>query len=284
MRYDADLIKKDAEPLDVAIALGYRFGVDMQQNGQSIRLICPSHKRILGKADNHLGSCVLTKYGTKCFACAGADPKTGGADDVFQMVMDVKECSFKTAVAFVAETLPNPEAYALPDEEDFSYEEMELLKQRKRENEMREFLGLDCGRFINKARAEMGLPRRRDVDFKVIGMCYDEDTKSDYESVGCTVEPEWRLFPDLDYGDGDYMDAPFLICEKVEYTLDDFMNEDPVGYASMIADKKKEKMAYLLDKQKRADSLFREGALSREGYKEISDEILKDKQKLLSFT
>lgn len=186
--YDKQKIREAADPVKVALHIGYRWDVDMRQNGTRIQLLCPCHKRILGKPDDHFGSCFITKHGTKCYACAGADPSKGGCDDVFQMTMDVLNVSFSEAVGIVAETVPDAALYVIDD--DLDEAEMEELKARRERMELLSALRLDDGRTWQQEAKAVNPAFRPTVGQKGLApeasFYSDEQKEDEIDRMACT--------------------------------------------------------------------------------------------------
>ena len=266
MRYDWKKMKEAADAYDVAVALGYRDGIDMRRTGNRITIKCPAHERVLGKQDRHLGSCYLTKDGCKCYSC-------GAFDNVYKMVMDVNNCSFGEAVDFVADTIPDADVYVIEDDEDFSYEERLLRQQKAQEREFEKALGFD-----DKDQVKI-----------LVTVTSDEDTVSSYESLGLFAERASRFFnttpieveephdeEDDDYEVFEY--DPFVIYSIEQYGLNELKAEDPVMYAELITSRRTEKMRELVELQKETKKSVKDKAK----YDEIMAYIEEEKRKIMS--
>lgn len=93
--YDKEAIAAIADPEVVANYIG----IETQRHGAYTFIRCPSHEKMLGKADTKIGNCIISnrgKKGFKCFAC-------GAHGDVFDMVTAFMGCSYPEALKIVGD-------------------------------------------------------------------------------------------------------------------------------------------------------------------------------------
>lgn len=102
MRIDKNALLQDANCIQVARCIG----IDVVQRGANYFMLCPGHKKRLGKPDTSLGNCVLYEDGYICYAC---DPNK--KVDVFDMVMEHLNCSFTEALKIVADIYGGASSY-----------------------------------------------------------------------------------------------------------------------------------------------------------------------------
>ena len=87
---DKKMLSAHADAIEIARAIG----MELKRKGKTMYCTCPSHKKVLGREDNNIGNCVIDARGYHCFAC-------NSSGNVFDMVMDFRECSFSEAVKIV---------------------------------------------------------------------------------------------------------------------------------------------------------------------------------------
>ena len=121
MAYDLDRLKDDADPEDVANALG----LEIKYRGTRKEILCPGHFQTLGKEDRRFGNCVLTRKGYHCFAC-------NRSADVFEMGQDVKGCSKMESFEFVA-NLYGAERYRVKPSSMPAKSKVRLLSKEEKE-------------------------------------------------------------------------------------------------------------------------------------------------------
>lgn len=138
MRYDADRIIEDADPLEVVSALG----MDSQKRGKNVFIRCPGHLSRMGHIDEHMSNAWLTRNGYYCSSC-------GKAVSVIEMVMEVKGCSYWEALAFVADLNGGRELYvdkSSVSKYDYSHSGTKQMVPQKKvmplKREMQEMIGL----------------------------------------------------------------------------------------------------------------------------------------------
>ena len=102
-------IKKLMEDAD-ALTIARYLGMQIVQKGRYYYIHCPGHIHRLGKADEHIGNCILTKHGYKCFAC-------GVYVSLPNMVMEYLECDRREAYHIIAEAMGGEALYSSDDED-----------------------------------------------------------------------------------------------------------------------------------------------------------------------
>jgi len=118
--YDVEAILETADPLDVAryigmpIQEGKYYKTKKGRTKKTYYILCPGHKKRLGREDKHFGSAVLTERGYKCHAC-------GSHVGVINMVMEYMECSFYNALGIIADSLGGRDKYLLNNDSAASY-------------------------------------------------------------------------------------------------------------------------------------------------------------------
>lgn len=105
--YNAKAIKEDVSAIDIARDI---LKLEIETRGSNHYIKCPSHFRVLGKFDEHFGSCVLTDDGYWCHAC---HIKVGKID----MVMEHENCTFREALDMIGDYLEEKEKYHISPEE-----------------------------------------------------------------------------------------------------------------------------------------------------------------------
>ena len=189
MFYNRREVLNAADSETVANALG----IPVKQNGRLKQILCPGHLTYFGKPDMQYGNCVLTEKGYHCFAC-------NRTVNMFDMVMEVKGCSFHDAIEFVAglsgKEFHNVQEYRKPI---FSKEELELI-------------GITC---FNKSYA-----------------IKKEVLKGEVENIINKHDLHRFKLSDNEYG--------LLEAEKVKYSLYELEMEDFDTFYEMLRGKMKE--------------------------------------------
>lgn len=137
MAYDRERLMDDADSYTVATYIG----MDVIKRGANYWIHCPGHEKRLGKPDNRIGNCCLTKKGYKCFAC-------GVSKNIFDMVMEYYESelgqdiSFTESMGIVGDALGGRELYILDGDKKNKTAYAKAEKKDKLRTEDYELLGL----------------------------------------------------------------------------------------------------------------------------------------------
>lgn len=272
MTYDKQKLREAADPVKVALRIGYRWDVDMRQNGSRVQLLCPCHKRILGKPDDHLGSCFITKHGTKCYACAGADPDKGGCDDVFQMVMDVMSVSFGDAVSIVAETVPDAALYVIDD--DLDEAEKAELKLRTEKMELLSVLRLDDGRTWQQEMKSVNPAFHPSMGQKGLApecsFYSDEQREDEVDRMVCTESLCGRRAADTSAPE------PYIAFGRTRYTAEEFSEEHPAIFHRILMRKANAELEKLKTREQAAGRISEPSVRNRK-----LEEIRKLREKII---
>lgn len=248
MKYDKEKIRENADPVKVALRIGYRWDATMRQNGTRVQILCPCHKRVLGKPDDHFGSCFITKHGTKCYACAGADPEKGGADDVFQMAMDVLGCSFSEAVGIVAETVPDAALYVIDD--DLDEAELAELRARRDRMELLSALRLDDGRTWQQEMKSANPAFRPTAGQKGLApeasFYSDEQKEDEADRIACAESLMGSTAADTSSPE------PYVAYGRARYGAEELMEEHPDVFRRLMERKARSELGRLSAREQAA--------------------------------
>ena len=94
MHADKNRVLNEVSCAETAIELGLM----MKEKNGKIYLECPFHEKMIGKPDRHIGNCVISKDGHRCYCYA-----CNGSGDAIEMVMAVEGLSFCEATDWLAE-------------------------------------------------------------------------------------------------------------------------------------------------------------------------------------
>lgn len=87
MFYDIEKIKDELKPINVILYLSVRY----KRRGKNIYIICPDHKNKTGRADQHIGNCILGNTFYNAYYCFGC----GAKGDCFELIASLENLDFK---------------------------------------------------------------------------------------------------------------------------------------------------------------------------------------------
>lgn len=216
--YDIDKIKEEVRAINIIRYLGIPY----RRSGKNIFILCPEHEQRTGRADRHIGNCVIKDSFYKAYFCYGC----GASGDCFKLIsllegLDMKK-DFVKILDIAAESCGGASIYQI-DEKKESGKKSEN-KQKKSlvdilPKEQLEVIGLNPSCFPT-----------------IFTECFSENQ----------VEEDGNFFKDVDFSRIDSLGFPsvnYLYQKGLNYSISQMANEDPEAYAWLIKNKASEAMA-----------------------------------------
>ena len=221
--YDAEKLKEDVNPIDVAVHLG----IKLHHKGKNIFIECPEHPLRIGKNDKHATNCVLGKTFDNAYYCFSC----GARGDVFHLIanheaLDIKR-NFRKICKIAAESTGDEAFYRT--NADVKQEKSEKKKEAAKlypvlSDEQYELLGI-----------------RKVFSIKKLAGVYSPDEVSEDDA---DILTKYTVFHDDWEKEMEYLDI-----EEKSIGICDIILSDPEMYFEIIKDtckRKKESISELI--------------------------------------
>ena len=217
--YDIEKIKEELKPINIVSYLGIPY----KKIGNNLFIFCPDHEERTGKADRHIGNCVLGKSFDDAYYCFGCGAR-GNCFDLISKAknLDIKK-EFYSVLTIAVQVCGGADNYKIDSSEYNNKKENEKKKISSKLNFTKEQLSI------------IGLNQN------VFGSTYTEAYSKDL------IKDDDIFEKDVNINHIDQLGFPsvlYVSSKRISYSLSTLAEDDYEAYLFLLKNQSMEAMNY----------------------------------------